>query len=323
MGVLGANLLLYRAQRELGEWGRRRGLELTIFHGRGGALGRGGGPTNRAILGQPPGSVAGRFKVTEQGEAAFQRYGNPALAIRHLEQLTNAVLRAPDDDEPDPAEEFADPIATMETVSIDAYQRLVRDPRFVAYFRMVTPFAGIGELPIASRPVSRSGGDDLEQIRAIPWVFAWSQSRVNLTGWYGLGTGLQAVADAPQGMTTLRRMARSWPFFASFLENAELSLAKADRGIAERYLNRGDDPAFGTAILEEFDRTRRLVLEVTGHERLLDGRPQLRDAIDLRDPYVDALSFLQLRFLGERGRTAERIVQATINGVAAGLQNTG
>jgi phosphoenolpyruvate carboxylase len=324
VGVLGANLALYRAQRELASWARRRRLQLTIFHGRGGALGRGGGPTNRAILGQPPGSVDGRFKVTEQGEAAFQRYGNPAIAARHLEQLTNAVVRAPDIDRPDPADDFAAAVATMEHASIEAYVGLVSDRRMRAFFRRVTPFREVGALPIASRPVSRTGGNDLEAIRAIPWVFAWSQSRVNLTGWFGLGAGLRAVADGPGGMATLRRMVRRWPFFASFIENAELSLAKADRAIAEPYLARGRDEELATAILEELERTRDMVLAVAGHDRLLDCRPQLRSAIDLRNAYVDALSFLQLRFLDERpSRQVDRILQATISGVAAGLQNTG
>jgi phosphoenolpyruvate carboxylase len=322
-GVLAANLTLYRAQRELAAWGRRRGLQLTIFHGRGGALGRGGGPTNRAILGQPPGSVDGRFKVTEQGEAAFQRYGNPRVALRHLEQVTNAVLRAPGGYEPDPAAGFDHEIAAMERASREAYRRLVDDPRFPAFFTRATPIDAIAELPIASRPVSRSTGGSVEELRAIPWVFAWTQSRVNLTGWFGLGSGLEAVAAERGGLQKLRKMARRWPFFASFLENAELSLAKADREIAGAYLERGGEPELAAAILDELDRSERMVLGVTGGERVLERRPELRQAIDLRSPYIDALSFLQLRFLDEPGARAARIVQATINGVAAGLQNTG
>jgi phosphoenolpyruvate carboxylase len=172
---------------------------------------------------------------------------------------------------------------------------------------------------IASRPVSRWGADDLEQLRAIPWVFAWGQSRVNLTGWFGVGTGLEAVGS----IEVLRRMHVEWPFFQVLLENVELSLAKADRAIAERYLARARQRDLVARILDEFDRTERLVRQVTGHDRVLEGRPALREAVDLRNPYVDALSFLQLRFLDERSAAAERIVQATIAGVAAGLQNTG
>jgi phosphoenolpyruvate carboxylase len=238
VGVLAANLELYRAQAALAAWARTRGLELTIFHGRGGALGRGGGPTNRAILGQPPGSVDGRFKATEQGEVAFGLYGNPAIARRHLEQLTNAVVRASraGGSAPDPTAAFADEIGAMAAASEAAYRSLVRAPGFVSFFRAVTP--------IASRPVSRSAAtsDELDDLRAIPWVFAWAQARVNLPGWFGLGSGQEAVADTHGGHERLRRMFRDWAFFTSFVENAELSLAKADLDIAELYLARGDRP---------------------------------------------------------------------------------
>jgi phosphoenolpyruvate carboxylase len=326
VGVLAANLELHRAQRELAAWARRRGLRLTIFHGRGGALGRGGGPTNRAILGQPPGSVAGRFKVTEQGEVAFARYGNPEIARRHLEQLVNAVLlvSAAPAEKKDPSERFADELERMERTSVYRYRALLADPGFAAFFRRVTPIHEIGRLPIASRPISRTGAVDLDALRAIPWVFAWGQSRCNLPGWFGLGSGLAAVADGPGGLGALRRMFRDWPFFTSLIENAELSLVKADRQIAELYLARGRRDDLTADILAEFDLTERMVLAVADHERLLDCRPHLQRAIELRNPYVDALSFLQLRFLDERrSARVERLVQATISGVAAGLQNTG
>ena len=321
VGPLAANLALYGAQRELTGWARDRGIVLTIFHGRGGALGRGGGPTNRAILGQPPGSLDGRFKVTEQGEVAFARYGHLEVARRHVEQIANAVLiasaRTADDDV---ADRFREAIATMATASEAAWRALLADPGFTELFRLATPMRQIASMRIASRPVSRWGADDLEQLRAIPWVFAWGQSRVNLTGWFGVGTGLEAIGD----IDALRRMHGRWPFFQVLLENVELSLAKADREIAERYLARADEQRhLATTILEELDRTERLVLAVTRHDRVLGGRPALREAVDLRNPYVDALSLLQLRFLDERGAAADRLVQATIAGVAAGLQNTG
>lgn len=333
-GMLAANLELYGAQRAMAAWARTRGLRLTIFHGRGGALGRGGGPASAAITAQPPGSVAGRFKVTEQGEVAFARYGNPALARRHIEQITNAVVRASADkatvaSDPvasDPADGFADEIDRLSSASRVHYEELVHDVGFVEFFRRVTPIAQIGTLPIASRPASR-GIDDttaLEDLRAIPWVFAWGQSRINLTGWYGLGAGLAAVAERRGGITRLRAMARDWPFFSTLLDNAELSLAKADPTIAGRYLARGGRADLTATILDEMARTTELVLSVTGHTRLLDGRPDLQRAIEYRNPYVDALSFLQIRCLDERPSTrTERLVQASISGVAAGLQNTG
>jgi phosphoenolpyruvate carboxylase len=323
-GVLAASLLLYRTQRDLAAWGRRRGLTLTIFHGRGGALGRGGGPTARAILAQAPGSVDGRFKVTEQGEVAFARYGDPTIARHHLEQIAAATADAPGADAPDRSAPFADGIAALERASMDAYRTLVEAEGFARFFTRVTPIRQIATLPIASRPVSRSSTvEDLDALRAIPWVFAWAQARVNLAGWFGLGSGLDAVASGRGGLARLRRMHRDWPFFGVILENAELAIAKTDREIAVRYLARGDRSDLTATILDELDRTRRLLAEVTGHAEPLDGRPALQGSLELRAPYVDALSFLQLRFLDGRSRRAERLVQATIGGVAAALQNTG
>jgi phosphoenolpyruvate carboxylase len=333
VGMLAANIELYTAQRAMAAWARAQSLRLTIFHGRGGALGRGGGPASRAIAAEPPGSVNGRFKVTEQGEVAFARYGNPALARRHLEQLTNAVVRATadgshggSDPRHDPADRFIAEIETMSEVSRMRYRSLVETEGFVEFFRRVTPIAQIGTLPIASRPVSRGvdAAMGLDDLRAIPWVFAWSQSRVNLTGWYGLGTGLGAVVSERGGLARLRAMAEGWPFFQTLLENAELSLAKADRAIADLYLARGGRRDLTKAIREELTLTTELVLEITGQDRLLNARADLQRAIEFRNPYVDALSFLQVRFLDERATArTERLIQATISGVAAGLQNTG
>jgi phosphoenolpyruvate carboxylase len=323
-GVLAASLLLYRTQRDLAAWGRRRGLALTIFHGRGGALGRGGGPTARAIAAQPPGSVDGRFKVTEQGEVAFARYGDPVIARHHLEQIAAATADAPGSDEPDRSAPFGGEIATLERASTDAYRALVEAGGFARFFTRVTPIRQIASLPIASRPVSRSSTvEDLDALRAIPWVFAWAQARVNLAGWFGVGSGLEAAASRRGGLSRLRRMHADWPFFAVILENAELAIAKTDREIAARYLARGDRPDLSATILDELDRTRALLAGVTGHAEPLEGRPALKGSLELRGPYVDALSFLQLRFLDGRSRRAERLVQATIGGVAAALQNTG
>ncbi len=335
VGVLAANLAIYRAQVDLTAWARDHGLRLTIFHGRGGALGRGGGPASRAILGQAPGSVDGGFKTTEQGEVAFARYGNLRIAQRHLEQMTSAVLVAstPMHEARLEAcwERFRPAAARMAEASETAYRALIGRPGFVGFFLRATPMDEIGSLALGSRPARRPAGPDagdLTELRAIPWVFAWGQSRINLPGWYGLGSGLAAVAGERGGLAQLRAMAAEWPFFTSFLENAELSLAKADAPIAELYLELGDDAAIAAAIVEEHARTTDLVLSITGHDAPLAGRPLLRTAVDLRNPYVDALSFLQLRFLRaarEDPADAEsrRLVQITINGVAAGLQNTG
>jgi len=321
-GVLAASLSLYRAQRAIAAWAARTGLAVTVFHGRGGALGRGGGPTARAIRAQPPGSVNGRFKVTEQGEVAFARYGDPDIAWHHLEQLARAVATAPGAEEPDPADRFAPEIAALRAASEEAWRGLVGAAGFAQWFTRVTPIGQIASMPIASRPVSRTATvDDLDALRAIPWVFSWAQARVNLPGWYGLGAGLEAVTSRRGGLGRLRRMRRAWPFFAVVLENAALSLAKADRVLAARYLARGGRTDLAKAIFEEWDRTERSLLAVTQGDRVLARRPSLEAAIDLRAPYVDALSFLQLRFIDDAQAT--HLVQATIGGVAAGMQNTG
>ena len=328
-GPLSATLALHDAQAALTAWAKRNRVKLTIFHGRGGALGRGGGPANRAVRAQAPGSVAGRFKVTEQGEVIFARYGNRAIARRHLEQVTSAVLEAsvPQSARSDPANSFSELAALIDAPSRAAYRRLVEAPGFDRWFLEVSPIEELGRLRIASRPQRRAGSRRLEDLRAIPWVFAWSQMRLNLPGWYGLGSGLAA---AP--LHNLQRAYREWPLFNVMLDNAEMSLAKTDRRIAERYLALGDREDLTAMLLEEYDLTMDRVLAVTGHRRLLEDRRVLSWAIELRNPYVDALSHLQLRALRalrdrktsrtDRAR-AERVFQLSVNGVAAGLQNTG
>ncbi|HEX2157174.1 MAG TPA: phosphoenolpyruvate carboxylase, partial [Actinomycetes bacterium] len=339
-GFLAANLALYQAQGTLAAWAAARGVDLHLFPGRGGALGRGGGPAGRAVRGQAPGSVAGRFKVTEQGEVIYARYGNLAIGHRHLEQVTNAVLGAST-----PVAQAAVAAAEdrylatateMAFAAETAWRGLVEKEGFAEFFATVTPIKELGLLRIGSRPARRegggaAGGDGLADLRAIPWVFAWSQNRCNLPGWYGLGAGLEVVAHQPHGLARLREMYAEWPFFRSLIENAEMSLAKADPLVAESYLELGGRPDLVAAIREEFRRTRVLVNETTQAGRLLGHRPVLRQAVDLRNPYVDALSFLQVRFLtdlrnGLSGTEAERaagLVLLTVNGVAAGLQNTG
>ena len=340
-GFLAANLALYRAQGALAAWAAARGIDLVLFHGRGGALGRGGGPAGRAVRGQAPGSVAGRFKVTEQGEVIYARYGNLAIGHRHLEQVTNAVLGASTTGARAAVaaaeDRYLPTAAAMAGAAEAAWRGLVERDGFAEFFARVTPIKELGLLRIGSRPARRDGdkaeaaGGDLVDLRAIPWVFAWSQNRCNLPGWYGLGTGLEVVAHQSQGLALLREMYAGWPFFRSLIENAEMSLAKADPLVAESYLELGGRPDLVAAIREEFRRTRALVTETTGAGRLLGHRPVLRQAVDLRNPYVDALSFLQVRFLtdlrnglsGPEAARAADLVLLTVNGVAAGLQNTG
>jgi phosphoenolpyruvate carboxylase len=333
IGPVAATLLLYDVQAALAAWARKQGIKLVLFHGRGGALGRGGGPANRAVLAQAPGSVAGTFKVTEQGEVVFARYGNPAIARRHVEQVTSAVLAASTEQverrATAAAEEYRGVADVISAAARDTYAALVGADGFAAWFARVSPLQEIGSLRIGSRPARRGGvAQDLSGLRAIPWVFAWSQTRINLPGWYGLGSGLAAVDDPDR----LREAYREWPLFASLLDNAQMSLAKTDRRIAARYLALGDRPDLTAQVLDEYDRTVEGVLAVTGNSRLLEQNKVLSLAVELRNPYVDALSHLQLRALTalRRGEPCdderaayERLLQLTVNGVAAGLQNTG
>jgi phosphoenolpyruvate carboxylase len=344
-GLVAAAWSLHQAQSALVGAARARGVELTLFHGRGGALGRGGGPTNRAILGQAPGSVDGRLKLTEQGEVIAANYADPIIARRHLEQMTGAILlaSAPEHDSRlERALAVGAPILDeLAATSRAAYRTLVHDdPGFASFFRDITPIRELSDLRLGSRPAARGRRDEaptIDSLRAIPWTFAWSQSRINLPGWYGLGHALEAyrAVHGEAGIDALGRLARDWPFLSSLLDNAEMSLAKADMGVARLYAalatGSGDDRRW-TAIESEYRRTVALIGRVTGRARLLDGAPVLQRSVALRNPYVDSLSELQVRLLArlralaaddpERVRVL-RLVQLTVNGVAAGLQSTG
>jgi len=335
-GYLAANLDLYGAQAALWVWAQRNQVQLTFFHGRGGAIGRGGGPAGRAVRAQASGSISGRLKVTEQGEVIFARYRDLEIGQRHLEQLTSAVLEASTPEHQGRLKlaerRYQKESDLMASVSRAAYRGLLESPGFAEFVSRVSPLDEITALPIGSRPARRAApGRRIEDLRAIPFVFAWTQNRCNLTGWFGLGSALDAV-QAKYGIEHLRRMRAEWPLFSSLLDNAEMSLAKADPTIAGLYLDLGGRPELTASLGREFQLTRQLLLAVLEQERLLGGHPVLRSAVDLRNPYVDALSLLQLRFLrGYRSENASgaardhllQLVLLTVNGVAAGLQNTG
>jgi phosphoenolpyruvate carboxylase len=339
LGPVSATLRLFAAQQRLTRWAAVNDVRLTMFHGRGGALGRGGGPAGRAVLAQPPGSVGGRFKVTEQGEVIFARYGNPVIAERHLEQVASAVLLTSatpgsEADEPGAEQRFRQVGDQLDTAALTAFRALVETDGFAEWFASISPLDEIGAMRIGSRPARRgvAAVTGLDDLRAIPWVFAWAQTRVNLPGWFGLGSGLAAAwagESGQGGLEALQDAYRNWPLLSVLLDNAEMSLAKTDRRIAARYLALGGREDLTAMVLDEYDLTRRLVLRVTGHDRLLADRRVLSRAVALRDPYVDALSLLQLRALtalrggaGERERL-ERLLLLTAGGIAAGLQNTG
>ncbi len=340
-GYLTANWLLYQAKRSLAEVCARHRVGLMLFHGRGGAIGRGGGPTRRAIMAEPAEALAGRFKTTEQGEVIHTRYANPEIAHRHLEQVTSAVLLASLEEEAEPEPQWLVAMDELSQHAHNAYRALVEEtPGFLDYFMQSTPIAEISELPTSSRPARRgSGGAEIASLRAIPWVFSWTQSRANLPGWYGVGSALGAyLRSDPEHLAQLRAMYQRWPFFRSLLANAEISLAIADLRTAALYAGLVEDGelrdrVFGL-IEREYWETHEALLAVTGQNAILDDVPVLRDSIALRNPYVDPLHAVQVRALRElrsaqaAGRTedAERlraIVAHTISGIAAGLQSTG
>ena len=305
IGFLGSAWALYQAQRDLTRLFKAEGIRHTFFHGRGGAIGRGGGPTNVAILALPPGSVAGRVKLTEQGEVIASRYATAPVAYRELELVSGAVLASavnvlavPD---PERLSAFEEAMAEMSAAAVSAYRDLVYgDPELVSFFEQATPLSEISRLQIGSRPARRHATRRIEDLRAIPWVFAWTQARFLLPGWYGVGAGLERGREA-FGAEFLQAMDREWPFFAATIANAEMALAKSDLDIAERYSSLVADAELRTRIWQrirdEHERSTREILRLTGQNRLLDREPVLRRSIDRRNPYVDPISFVQVELL--------------------------
>lgn len=337
-GYLMANWALYRAQRELTAVARRHGVRLTFFHGRGGAVGRGGGPTHRAILGLPPDSMDGHIRLTEQGEVLFDHFAHPAIARRYLEQVIGAVLQVSAAQPAATEPEWEGVMESLSAIAYDAYRNLVYEtPGFTEYFHQATPIDVIIELSIGSRPARRAATERPEDLRSIPWVFAWMQSRHTLPGWYGLGTALAHTMQAtPDGLATLRGLYRDWLFFRAVVDNAQMALSKADMAIAARYAELVADHALGQRIFgqiaAEHARTRQALLAVTEQQAVLDNEPVLQRAIRLRNPYVDPLSLIQvgmlrrLRALPQDSEEREVIVDAlrlSTVGIAAGLKNTG
>lgn len=334
-GFLTSNWELYQAQRALARIAREHGIRLRLFHGRGGSISRGGGPTHRAILAQPPGTVQGDLKITEQGEVLGWKYSQPVLADRNLEQMVTATLEAtvyyPELEVADPERDamFSD----LSQMAYEAYRALVfDDPGFVRFFREVTPIAEIEQLKIGSRPPRRSKEFGVESLRAIPWVFSWIQNRCLLPGWYAVGTALEGFCDRHAGgLEILRRWYREWSFFEALVDNLEVSLSKADLGIARLYagLSGGAGPRIFKTLETEYERTRHMVLSISEQHELLDHMPVLARSIRLRNPYVDPLNHLQVELL-RRKRAGEgpdelldQALALTITGIAAGLRNTG
>jgi phosphoenolpyruvate carboxylase len=336
-GYLCANWALYQAEAGLVGVFRKHGIRLRLFHGRGGSVGRGGGPAYAAILAQPPGSVDGMLRLTEQGETIASKYADAQLGRENLETLVAATLEASLLHPQRPAAEMARYEAVMGALSAHAYRayrQLVYDtPGFVDYFRLTTPIAEIAQLNIGSRPAARKAGWRIEDLRAIPWVFSWAQCRVLLPGWYGFGSAVQAwLAEQPQGMDSLRQMYRSWPFFRSIVSNMDMVLAKTDLSIAARYAELLPDAAlrervFGR-IAAELNNSMRYLLQITEQTALLGDNPELAQSIRSRIPYLDPLNHLQIELLrryraGDADPMTQRGIHLSINGLTAGLRNSG
>jgi phosphoenolpyruvate carboxylase len=332
--------MTYRAQIELQRIAEKHEVRTIFFHGRGGSLGRGGGPAARSILSLPPATVGGAVRLTEQGEVLAERSDDPNVAHRHLEQITWATLLVSATMIDGPENQWIELMNELADRSLTAYRELVEQPGFIDYFVQGTPIEEIERLPIGSRPARRSGKRTLTDLRAIPWVFSWTQNRHLIPAWYGLGTAVEQYAAAhDNSMTMLRRMYQSWPLFTATINNAALALAKADMDIAYQYTSLvGDESnreAIWKLISSEYGRCAVCVRKLTDQPELLDDIPWLKRSIDVRNPYVDPLNFIQIeqfrraRSLAASGADEETIeavrnrIRLTIQGIAAGLRTTG
>jgi phosphoenolpyruvate carboxylase len=336
-GMITSTWELYKAHRDLHRVARECGVKLRIFHGRGGTVGRGGGPTHRAILAQPVGDFSGRIRVTEQGEVLNWKYSDTVLAEWNLELMIAASLEAlvrPDGPAPDGEARWED---AMEQISRDAFsyyrQNIAENPEVLRYFEEATPVNELEYARIGSRPARRSPGRKLEDLRAIPWVFGWMQSRHALPAWFGVGYSLERfAAGGAEQESMLRQIIAEFPMFSDLIRNVELAMAKADLSIAQMYASLVSDEGVRERVFnmltEEFHRTRRIILRLTDQKELLEHNPVLSRSIRLRNPYVDPMSLIQVELLrrkraGEDSEALKYVLAATMNGIAAGLHNTG
>lgn len=340
-GTLTANWELFKAQKEIHNMAREYEIRLKFFHGRGGSLGRGGGPLNNSILSQPAETLGDGVKITEQGEVLSSRYLLDDIAHRNLEQAVSALLEASANASKNMLtglvreKSWEDAMEEISKHALAKYQSLVfKDPDFLTYFKEATPLRELGALNIGSRPMSRKNSERFEDLRAIPWVFAWTQSRQNIPAWYAAGTGLKSFIEAePENLELLQKMYKNWPFFKSTINNLQMALLKADMHTAREYIQLVNDQSIAERIFndifDEYDRTKEVLLMITGYQQLLDHSPNIQESVKRRNPYVDPLSFLQVHMIQNMRNSNENNeellteVLLTISGIAAGLLNTG
>jgi phosphoenolpyruvate carboxylase len=340
-GMISANWELYRAQLRLWKLAQKYKLDVKFFHGRGGALGRGGGPLHQSIMANPPHTVLGGVKITEQGEVLSSRYAMKPIALRSLEQATSTYLQsvatALNKVQTELNPEWMKAMEIISDYSLKQYQQLVFDePSFIPFFHEATPLPEIGELKIGSRPTKRKNSGQFSDLRAIPWVFSWTQTRYLFPAWYAAGTGIaNYLANHETGLSVLQDMYRKWPFFSTLVNNLQMALSKADMVIAQQYTSLVADPEHAKLIHEriqrEFDLTKQQILAITKQNDLLEQNPVIQESIVLRNPYVDPLSLIQVHLLkvrreNETSKQDEHLLEQvlqTINGIAAGLRNTG
>ena len=329
-GQLSAAWGLYCAQEQLVELAAKYDIKLTLFHGRGGTVARGGGPAHAAIRSQPPGSVNGSLRVTEQGEVIQSKYGVPGMAVESLKTYLCAVLDATLTPPPEPKQQWRDTMESLSAIALKEFRSMIREePDFVPYFVQATPESVLGSLNIGSRPARRRKGDGITYLRAIPWIFAWTQTRLMLPAWLGIGSALQAALDENKE-AQLREMQAQWPFFESTIDLIEMVLAKADPNVALLYDLKLVDKnllPLGESLRGKYQQIVKAVLELTGHKKLVEHEPNLLQGIIVRNPYVDPLNILQVEILsrirgGETGMIEDALTIA-INGISAGMRNTG
>ncbi|MGE5497921.1 MAG: phosphoenolpyruvate carboxylase, partial [Syntrophothermus sp.] len=340
-GIVTSNFELYKAQRTLSGLCRDEKIDLILFHGRGGSISRGGGPLNQSIQAQPPGSIDGKIKITEQGEMISSKYLIPQIAERSLELIVSAVLlstaHARFSNQEDMFDNFGRVLETISVNAFEHYRNLITHHDFYDYFRTVTPIDIIEQIEIGSRPPARKKNRDIRSLRAIPWVFAWTQNRQSITGWYGFGYAIEkGINDGLFTLEQIKEMYTRWDFFKALVHNIEMVLLKTDMVIGKEYLALSDKSnAFRKlfeSISHEYDLSCKFILSITGEEHLLDSNKSLQRSILLRNPYIDPISFIQIKFIKEfrqKAHSAQEknqllsLLRSTVNGIAAGIRNTG